>query len=545
MKLKHRLYGLTLLVSLLPLFICGFVMLYQSRSNVEDVVSRNLEVTCNQQISTIENFCEQVKGDMQVAANYSFIHEELLISLGELPYTDETGRAYIEDLLEGHTGYSPYLQSMAIVDSEFHVIAASEAYHAGEISDLQNVMPVMLSGEFHMGNVYTREIQGEEKAVVLACLGVFEKDRLIGYVVAEILTDYFAKYHEDNQIIDHAVLQILDEKEKVITIGGEGKDSNTFYYEQQMHDSQVRQKRRTEGFTEQGSLSYRVNGKHFVTLYAELEYSDWLIRVTVNTSNYIKQGASYFVLLAAVFLIGAFLMVAVNFFITENMTQPMDKICARLKEVQDTGDYSLRVDINSTDEIGELQCEINHLLSCVSEARMNEMKGQEELARKVEQDPMTGVYNKKAIGCMIDEKIKELMNYHGRIAVAFVDIDDFKNYNTNYGHVEGDHVIRFVANTIRESIPGYAGRYGGDEFVFCMEAQDREIVEQTLTLLMYRLERGVINSVTGERMSVPCSIGVVFEEAGKNDGNTLIHDADEAMYVAKEKGKNTFYIVNR
>jgi len=43
-------------------------------------------------------------------------------------------------------------------------------------------------------------------------------------------------------------------------------------------------------------------------------------------------------------------------------------------------------------------------------------------------------------------------------------------------------------------------------------------------------------------MPIPCSIGVVFEEAGTTEGNGLIHEADEAMYVAKEKGKNTYHI---
>ena len=53
-----------------------------------------------------------------------------------------------------------------------------------------------------------------------------------------------------------------------------------------------------------------------------------------------------------------------------------------------------------------------------------------------------------------------------RISAGFLDIDDFKDYNTNYGHQEGDNVIKFVANTLKENFKGEVGRNGGDEFVF-------------------------------------------------------------------------------
>lgn len=138
---------------------------------------------------------------------------------------------------------------------------------------------------------------------------------------------------------------------------------------------------------------------------------------------------------------------------------------------------------------------------------------------------------------------EEIEPRDGKIAVGFVDIDDFRDYNTNYGHAEGDHVIKFVAHTLREMIPGSVGRNGGDEFVFCMETDGREIVVQTMERLHRKLQNGVINGVTGERMPIPCSIGIVIERAGKTDYRKLIQEADEAMYQAKGNGKNTYFIM--
>ena len=360
-----------------------------------------------------------------------------------------------------------------------------------------------------------------------------------------ILADYFDKYHAGNKLWEHGVLQILDEYSKHITVGGSGEKNNAFYDLQQRHDNRVVQQQKHSGFERAGAFSYELEGIKYVTCYSKLDYTDWMIRVTVNLDEYTNMGMSYVVLFVATILIGSFLLVAVNYFITERMTTPIEEICTTLRRIQDEEDYSLRIPVRSEDEMGELQCEINHLLGCVSDSKQTERKEQEQLTRKTEQDPMTGVYNKKAIVELISAKAERLAGSGNKFAVAFVDIDDFKDYNTLYGHLEGDHVIKFVANTLRGSVHGDVGRYGGDEFVFCMEAQDKEIVEQVIKMLMHKFDTGVINDVTGERMPVPCSIGVIFEEAGNTEGVQLIKDADEAMYLAKEKGKNTYHIEYR
>ncbi len=541
MKLRQRLYGVLLIVSMVPLFLCGIILLYQNRKNVEDVVTENLIVTCGYQIDSIESFCEQIRADMSVMAGYDFVQEGILTSLAGEEISD-TERAHLESLLEERKSYYSYLESVAIVDANFRVVAASENYTAGEGSDLRAVNEKLLTGAFRIGNVYTREIYGKKCSAMLACQGVYVNGKLIGYVVQEIRAEYFDKYHTDNKLWEHGVLQILDEYGNHITVGGSGEKNTAFYELQERHDSKVAQQQKVEGFKNAGAFSYEISGTKYVTCYSKLDYTDWLIRVTIDLDEYTHMGLSYVVLFVATLAIGAFLLIAVNFFITERMTTPIEEICEVLRKVQDEDDYSIRVHVRSEDEMGELQCEINHLLGCVADSKRTEKKEQAQLTRKTEQDPMTGVYNKKAIVELIEGKTEKLADSGSKLAVAFVDIDDFKDYNTLYGHMEGDHVIKFVANTLRGAIHGDVGRYGGDEFVFCMETQDKEIVEQTIKMLMHKLDQGVINGVTGERMPIPCSIGVIFEEAGKTEGAQLIKDADEAMYLAKEKGKNTYHI---
>ena len=93
---------------------------------------------------------------------------------------------------------------------------------------------------------------------------------------------------------------------------------------------------------------------------------------------------------------------------------------------------------------------------------------------------MTQLFNKNAIENKIHAMIEQANDTHTRIAVGFLDIDNFRDYNTLYGHQEGDRVIRFVASILKENIDGIVGRNGGDEFLFCLAAV--EIQRQLLKM---------------------------------------------------------------
>lgn len=543
MKLKHRLYAILLAVSLIPLFICGFVMVYQNNQNVEHVISDNLQGVSQTQIDNIENFCLHVKQDMEILSQYSFLQNEVLSSLNRVDSEGVTTRNHLAELLKQRRDYQPYIQSMVICDRNLRIVAASEDYSAGENSGLGHVDPAFLTGSFCIGNVYTRETNTGTKRAVLAYQGIYSGEELIGFIIEEILTEHFSAYHEDNVFWENGIMQILDGNHKIVTVGGYGEQNADFIEVQDLHDRNVERMRRKKGYETFGSLEYEINGVKYVTCYSDLDYSDWEIRVSVNMDEYKQVGASYITLFATTAIVGTFLLLVVNYFLTGSTIGPIERIIETLKAVQETGDYSIRVETTTDDEMGELQHEINHLLQQVMEAQLQDKAEQKSLEKKAEKDPMTGVLNKKAIARYVQYMAEEAENHAGKMAVGFVDIDNFRDYNTLYGHAEGDHVIKFVASTLREMIPGMVGRNGGDEFVFCMETDGREIVEQVMERLVHRLNQGVINNMTGGQMPIPCSIGIVIETAGKTEYKKLIQEADEAMYQAKGKGKNIYHIM--
>lgn len=162
---------------------------------------------------------------------------------------------------------------------------------------------------------------------------------------------------------------------------------------------------------------------------------------------------------------------------------------------------------------------------------------------KVSLDPMTQIKNKKAIEQLIQSYVEEAAKKELPVAVGFVDIDNFRDYNTKYGHLQGDEVIKYVAHTLSDTINGVVGRNGGDEFAFCMLNPKAGELEAAMQSIYEKLNEGIFLLETGERTATPCSIGVVLAEGSDLCYSDLIEQSDKAMYLAKEKGKNTYCIL--
>ena len=160
-------------------------------------------------------------------------------------------------------------------------------------------------------------------------------------------------------------------------------------------------------------------------------------------------------------------------------------------------------------------------------------------------DALTELYNRETIESQIDNEISLSEMRQAEMAVLFIDVDDFKHYNDDYSHATGDQVLKFLANTIKDTVDGigFAGRYGGDEFIAMIrnaESNDPATIAQKM---IDRLGEG-FDADVGERLSVSVSIGIAVI---KDDYNTrveyLIGKADDAMYSVKKSGKSGYAFI--
>jgi diguanylate cyclase (GGDEF)-like protein len=159
-------------------------------------------------------------------------------------------------------------------------------------------------------------------------------------------------------------------------------------------------------------------------------------------------------------------------------------------------------------------------------------------------DRLTGVSNRQALLAQLFSEVVRATRYERPLSVAFVDIDHFKAVNDTYGHGVGDVVLRGVAQTLSENLRGtdMIGRYGGEEFMLILTETDIEegaFLAEKLRTLVQR-QRYLVEG--GQHISVTISIGIAGGVGNKVRMETLIRDADAAMYSAKSLGRNQTYI---
>ena len=132
-----------------------------------------------------------------------------------------------------------------------------------------------------------------------------------------------------------------------------------------------------------------------------------------------------------------------------------------------------------------------------------------------------------------------------QVCIGFIDLDNFRNYNTLYGHAGGDQTLKFVAKTMKIFFGDGTGRNGGDEFLFWMiHNESDEALKIRVQHFLDTVNAGFYSETQQKTLHVTCSVGIAIEKASSTDCKLLIRRADEAMYHTKDAGKNSFYILN-
>ncbi len=174
----------------------------------------------------------------------------------------------------------------------------------------------------------------------------------------------------------------------------------------------------------------------------------------------------------------------------------------------------------------------------------NEKKLELQLSERASYDFLSQLYNRNTFIRNLTAEVERRGTK--RVAVLFIDVDDFKFINDRYGHTVGDEVIRFVADTIRKKVDdrgGFAGRFGGDEFVLCFTNQeDIDNIENISMDIINELYAGYDAADGSMHIDVKASIGVAFCPDHTEDVNELLSFADTAMYFVKKNGKTNYHI---
>lgn len=160
-------------------------------------------------------------------------------------------------------------------------------------------------------------------------------------------------------------------------------------------------------------------------------------------------------------------------------------------------------------------------------------------------DPLTKLLNRHFFNERLNQALSRAERLGSRIALMFIDLDDFKQANDSFGHEIGDIILQNVAQILKTTLREHDAifRMGGDEFAVLIEdISDKEKTLPIMEKLIARISAPMpIRAITPR---IGCSIGVSFYPEDGQTARTLLHNADTAMYEAKSSGKNRFVIYN-
>lgn len=155
-------------------------------------------------------------------------------------------------------------------------------------------------------------------------------------------------------------------------------------------------------------------------------------------------------------------------------------------------------------------------------------------------DGLTGLYNHRAFLDRLEQEFYRAQRYGTDLSILIIDLDGFKQVNDNFGHLVGDEVLKKVAKSLRENVrtSDFVARYGGDEFAVILPETSRNEAIAVAEKLRKNVEAQDYR-VNSKSIKLTLSIGISYYSAKHRSFFDMIEEADRAMYLAKERGKNT------
>ncbi|WP_051604204.1 GGDEF domain-containing protein [Methylobacter tundripaludum] len=166
-----------------------------------------------------------------------------------------------------------------------------------------------------------------------------------------------------------------------------------------------------------------------------------------------------------------------------------------------------------------------------------------ELSQVAYYDALTGIPNRRLLADRMVQAIAQAQRSGRMLFVCYLDLDGFKQVNDRCGHEVGDQLLVEVSRRLQEALRAgdTLARLGGDEFVVLFndlsgERECCQILDRILEIIALPI---VIGS---HEVAVSASIGVSFHTSANEDGDTLLRQADQAMYVVKQTGKSRYHL---
>lgn len=258
----------------------------------------------------------------------------------------------------------------------------------------------------------------------------------------------------------------------------------------------------------------------------------------------------------------AALSIIFNYIVTQyfssTITKPLTYLMQQMQRVS-KGELDIAVEVRSSDEVGLLAKNFKQMTKDLKTSKDDLQNLNRDLEQKVAdrtkqleeltiKDPLTGAYNRRYFDQKLLEEIQRSKRTNSPIGLLYLDIDHFKKYNDQNGHPEGDQLLINFVKTIKSVVRNhdFFCRLGGEEF--CIVTVNTELNGLKVFAEKVRNQVYTTDFKFGEKQPMgrlSCSIGVSMFPDFADGPESLVKSADEALYHAKQGGRNRWVVAEK
>ncbi len=229
--------------------------------------------------------------------------------------------------------------------------------------------------------------------------------------------------------------------------------------------------------------------------------------------------------------------------ISRRIVEPVEQLTDFLKSVARSENFSLRLPLERSDEIGVVARYFDRLLDIVESQDRELREKNVTLAKLADHDSLTGVYNRRVFERVLSRDWSLATRYQRPLSCIMLDVDYFGAFNNRFGHPAGDEALGRIASSLQSNVNRASDtlcRYGGEEFVVLLIETGEAAADNLAQRLVTAVENlGIPTDQSDVSDFVTASAGVatLVPKPGDSCGE-LVKSADEALYRAKEAGRN-------
>lgn len=217
--------------------------------------------------------------------------------------------------------------------------------------------------------------------------------------------------------------------------------------------------------------------------------------------------------------------------LAHSFTKPLQELARGATEVS-KGNYAVKLSLERKDELGEVAQAFNTMAANLKE-------NFDKVSDMANRDGLTGLYNSRFFREALARELERVKRTSRPFSLLLMDGDKFKRINDRYGHPTGDLVLQHISRVARSVLRGYdtLARYGGEEFIAMLPDATGSQALLLAERLRQAIEHKPLVTENGTMIRLTISIGVAQARA-PYEGKELITQADQALYRAKESGRN-------